>query len=733
MKKFLIVFVIILSALAGKTQSKKPIKYSPGGEEIKRFEGMLYGFTVKVTSKAIYSGDFVYKAPPGVDIVDARFKLVGYNSLIKHEKDIILVLLSNGSVLELTESKSTAEGYEVNELDELFIANYNFDSDEILGDDLYVMTYDGVFVSDSGYNWKIDTIGLGHHLICNDIDIDTNEKVWLCCSNGLFSQELNVTTWVENTNYKAAGCDIVFIDRAQNIWVSYFNTIKVSYDGGKSFQNAPSGLYTGYIRDIADDAFGNIYVMWDNRLYYSKGGKQPFVRIDQPVTNDFALFPTTNIFNDIAGDTLIYFSTDAGLYTSANQGANWTYDNSVRAEHINSVASTKDSRLLMTTNTGLYRMEKPDNWTKRYPTNGFTPNTKVFTASNDEIYLLSEISNKNTATVPVNMVYKSTDNGNTFLPDTLGVKGADVAMSKFMVDETGVQHAAAIASKGNALLVWKKLPGQPWAIDTSGLPAMNFNYFVDCIGTDNSGKVYIAIGTKGITTVYSRPIISGKWVKETVINGSVFSLKGRKNVATIASSAGVSYNNGSGWKTIPRPAGVSSYVDWCLTEVDNNRVIWAYYEVFDKANIGEGIYFTSDYTNWNNKFANIDTILFGELYAIGDSVFAITSGNDGVYVFDTTINYTSQVDKVDYPDQKTIVSPNPFSTETSIKFKLKKESLVKLTIYNLLGEIVYQIPAQEMNTGEQELKVQLPQEVKGVLIFELKTDDNFIRGRLLNE
>src|SRR5690606_1942664 len=96
-------------------------------------------------------------------------------------------------------------------------------------------------------------------------------------------------------------------------------------------------------------------------------------------------------------------------------------------------------------------------------------------------------------------------------------------------------------------------------------------------------------------------------------------------------------------------------------EIDKNGVLWGYYETFDPnfgpfgGSRGEGVFYSKDFATW--KAAGIDTVLFGSLVAIGDSVFALTTGNNGVYVLDTNIN--TSVRQVKAGELGVTVYPNP--------------------------------------------------------------------------
>ncbi len=748
MKNLLLLLIPLLLLQLNFTSSSAQVSEAhfnnlPEGENI-IIEGDVGGYSVLtdhiiVTNRFVYLDDFdeydvQFYAPYGTEIVDARFKLsFAYNPPF-------LVLLNNGRIIELRWN-SAVHRYTIQiERDPIPVGGDSTYFRKILGDDLYAMKDHSVYVSDSGYNWVIDTAGLNNPVMINDIDIDTTQKVWLCASNGLYTQDLNVTIWSENVNYPGINPKKIFIDRSQNVWVAeYFGNLYVSTDGGSSFQIAPSGLSSASIQDICDDAFGNIYVMSYYNLYYSQGGTQPFVQIDQTVIDDFDLLEFPYVYNNISGDTLLYLATDAGEYTTDDQGATWIYDGAVSAEHIGYVGSTSDDRLLMSSNTGLHRLEADDStWTKLYPQNGFLWGTEVFTASNGDIYLLAESVGNNSGYGSIKMVYKSTDNGNNFALDTSGIIAGDVGNSYFLVDENGVQHAGSRVNIAGTYYAraWKKEPGQDWALDTTGLGTLMTDFSPRSFGTDHNGKIYFAIYdyANSSTTIYSRPIAGGTWTAETTVNGEVYNIKGRNGIVIAGTKLGMMYNNGGGWQTAPLPSAVTGTITNVATEVDINGIAWAFFKDVDGTNIpvGKGIFYTTDFSNWLVPAGNVDTVLFSRLVAIGDSVFALASGFEGVYVFDTTAALPEGIAEIESINKIRII-PNPFHNETILQFDLENDSRVELIIYNVLGEIVFEIPSQQMNGGTHQLKISLPDFVNGVLMFELRVNGKVEMGKMVKE
>ncbi|MGQ9644180.1 MAG: T9SS type A sorting domain-containing protein, partial [Ignavibacterium sp.] len=66
--------------------------------------------------------------------------------------------------------------------------------------------------------------------------------------------------------------------------------------------------------------------------------------------------------------------------------------------------------------------------------------------------------------------------------------------------------------------------------------------------------------------------------------------------------------------------------------------------------------------------------------------------------------------------------PNPFNPSTKISFTLPKSSLVKLTIYNQLGEVVDQLVNQSLETGSYIYNWNAKTLSSGIYVAELSAD-----------
>ena len=75
--------------------------------------------------------------------------------------------------------------------------------------------------------------------------------------------------------------------------------------------------------------------------------------------------------------------------------------------------------------------------------------------------------------------------------------------------------------------------------------------------------------------------------------------------------------------------------------------------------------------------------------------------------------------------------PNPFNPETKINFSLKQDSKVKLTIYNVAGQMVKQVIDKELTAGYYSKVFNADNLNSGVYYYTLKTDDKKISKKMV--
>lgn len=147
--------------------------------------------------------------------------------------------------------------------------------------------------------------------------------------------------------------------------------------------------------------------------------------------------------------------------------------------------------------------------------------------------------------------------------------------------------------------------------------------------------------------------------------------------------------------------------------------------ILDEDENGNQIYTYWTYLNTNNGFRQPAT---------GDTLFLYTTKPflKGDSIFFSTQNITSVENKGDMPDDYFLSQnyPNPFNPITTIDFGIARTSLVKLTVYDLLGQKVQQLANDVMNPGHYKLTFDGSKLSSGVYFYRLEAD-NFVAVKKL--
>jgi len=73
--------------------------------------------------------------------------------------------------------------------------------------------------------------------------------------------------------------------------------------------------------------------------------------------------------------------------------------------------------------------------------------------------------------------------------------------------------------------------------------------------------------------------------------------------------------------------------------------------------------------------------------------------------------------------------PNPFNPNTNIEFEIKKDSKVKLTVYNLLGQEVAELVNGDINAGTHKVEFNGANLASGIYVYRLEADNKFTETR----
>lgn len=74
--------------------------------------------------------------------------------------------------------------------------------------------------------------------------------------------------------------------------------------------------------------------------------------------------------------------------------------------------------------------------------------------------------------------------------------------------------------------------------------------------------------------------------------------------------------------------------------------------------------------------------------------------------------------------------PNPFTTSTTLSYELQQPSPVQLSVFNQLGQLVYQ-HSEEQRQGSQQLQWQAVDQPEGLYYYQLKVGDQVVNGKLV--
>ena len=604
------------------------------------------------------------------------------------------------------------------------VVNLSGSDPKVEGDALYIADGSKVYVCrDSTAPWELDTAGLSGYV--EDIAIDTNNYVWVATDAGVFSQHPDSSVWHKDTTMPMSYPTAIFVDRMNRIYVGGYSTAYLSTDGGATWTNALSG---GSHSGFADDAFGNVYSFGGGKAYRSVGGTTTWTNI----SDSLASFgnPSPPSIRSLAGDTLLYAGTSFGVFVSSDQGTTWKYNSVQMPNNVFYGLVRSESSFLVSTSLGVFKIMDGDTIpTKVLPSSGFQSGITLTSDSAGRIYSIVSVVT-NTDNKGYN--YVSTDQGTTWIPDTLGLSSTGIILKDkygskkpYFVDMQGTQYAMSVpASSLDTSLFWIKRPGQPWQMDTVGLNlAANFVEMRQVSTNNRKGIVY---ALKQISyseyALYKRSVNDSVWqnVDVSAFGSTSFSITSDNlgNVIVFTRNGDVSMYDGNTWTPISTPSSITdpAYAD--LVSVGNDGTIWSTFRLSSNF-ISRGLYFTQNGgTSWT--YVGFDSTLISLLYSTGDSAYVVANGT--VYLAATT-PITSSGDESWNSTVSTFELmqnfPNPFNPTTTISFTLPKKDFVVLKIFDILGREVQTIVSGEMEAGKHAVQFDASRFSSGVYLYRL--------------
>ncbi|MDP1676301.1 MAG: T9SS type A sorting domain-containing protein [Bacteroidota bacterium] len=695
----------------------------------------------------------VVKAPFEKKIVSANFK--------SDNPDIAFVLFSNGMVTVLKYIQTQlGSHWEVGATIPITVIGFPI-FNKIIGDAVYALGSGKVYASwDTAKTWLLDTTNIGSESV-NDIAVDTNHYGWVVTeSRNLYYQHPDSNIWRKDTSFKTTGFPRkIFVDRKGRMFI--YTTASVaqgrvvmSTDGGVTFTNISSGVVEG-IASFGDDAFGNIYAVGTSSGAYRLSNlTPPWESISDSLNAQKYLPSSEKIINTISGDSVLFASTKYGMFQSTNFGTNWVHSpisSQSRAHNFYTGVVKGGNYYFISTNLGIYRVAVGDTISEKvFPKQGFVWGINVITSDSvGNVY-----GNLPIKTGPSSWLFytvKSTDHGDTWIPDTAGQKALGITAGTqtydFWVDRQGTQYLG-----GNARFLTKK-PGQAWKLDTAGL-GMQANQYIKAVTLNNKkGIIYVSrVVFSGSLKlfIYSKTINDSAW---KIVNTSILAAgdgilssdqDGNIMVKAFSSPEKIWRYNGSTWAETPLPTTIGSSPSPYPLTIDKNGVIWA---VFFAGGSNKGVHFTTDNgTTW--KYVGLNGVGIKFLNAVDDSStsFMKSSGSsslpgvyavtfiDGVYRFTTASEPTSvENTKPQIADSYELFQnyPNPFNPTTTIRFMLQTSGFTSLKVHDILGREVAVLINEERNAGLHSVQFDASKLSTGVYIYSLKTGNYSASRKLL--
>ena len=75
--------------------------------------------------------------------------------------------------------------------------------------------------------------------------------------------------------------------------------------------------------------------------------------------------------------------------------------------------------------------------------------------------------------------------------------------------------------------------------------------------------------------------------------------------------------------------------------------------------------------------------------------------------------------------------PNPFNSITNINFQIPTRQIIKLKIYDILGNQIAELVDGEMDSGEHKIRFNSGDLSSGVYIYQLQTKNNILSKKMI--
>ncbi len=598
----------------------------------------------------------------------------------------------------------------------------------VSGNNIYVGTAHGLYFSNnSGETWQIiPSINRWVSTI-----IINNGYILVGGLDGLFISVDKGLTWVRKRTDNIAS----LIATADSIYLTTAWTVEVTNDQGNSWNK------------LLKSSWGGLKVAINrNTIVASTGVCGFFISTDKGITWDssnVAPYKTGNRYRDkpFFHDNILFSGQyiEYGIDFSKDNGCTWTTNSFVNS-NIQCFFSA-GNRLLVGTTTGIFYTE--DNGITFINTGGKPLNITQVLATTNKIIAISTPTNSSGITslmAPSQSVYESADNGLTWsgAADGLYNYSASVWIGSVIYNKGYIYAASSngLYRKGENEHTWVQYGLQN--ISLTNILVSNNNLYAT-----SSNKLYIS-KDNGISWAISALAINNS-IKAICANDKYVFLVTDSNIFRLD-------NNGSSWSSCETGLGNINGIVTCITAYGNNiytNIMWSLYQSTNNGDawnyfannlsvgwisqilayngnvfaIGpDGIAVTKDYnSNWSTLNDNLPSRNILSLISFKDSVF-VSLKDYGIWKR-SAVGLISSIanNKEQYNFELGSNYPNPFNPITKIIFSVPERSLVKLIVFDILGNVVESLIDNELGAGYHEIIFDGSQLASGVYFYKLTT------------
>ncbi|MFH1049299.1 MAG: T9SS type A sorting domain-containing protein [bacterium] len=541
---------------------------------------------------------------------------------------------------------------------------------------LYANTFDGIYVStDKGDNWvQTYSIQEADNWISN-CAVNSKGDIFAGTLVGLFRSTDNGSSWImlnDDEQELETNIENILINSKDTIFITTPYGLYRSYDNGDTWEHL--------VNDLPESNVGFILLINDEELlvgsawfgiYHSTNSGDDWTMINESGGSGAILLENGNVF----------IATINGILFADNLSGNWEYKNAginelgIASILINKTNSAnKDNIFVGDDNGAVHRSTDGGNsWTYLYKTHGAGVSSMVI-GTDESIY----------AGTIWGGVYRSTDNGETWESKNNGLDDPDVRA--LTIDKNGNLYAGTFSKiykstdKGDT---WTTCFFQNQSIQCSSLVVNSRNLLF--AGTITYGPVRSTNNGLSWTQITNG---MQQAVKFITVNkqDELFAVTATNDLYT-------SINDGNSWSLVKSNMGIQSV--FVMNDIDLLAAV-------DLDHEDIGVYLSTD------KGLNWAPVKEG----FGNNLVYSFDNNSGGYIYAATSRGVYRTTASVVPVEEGIetnsiisISPNPASDFAEINLLLNQNSLVTITLLDVLGNKIMNVFEGICESGANEYKV----------------------------